>query len=152
MLSNGWTLDSHRGNLDHGYVTTSHASQGKTVDHVFIAQSSASLAASSAEQFYVSASRGKHAISVYTDDKERLRENISCFHTRTSAHELVEAKRARQKALMEKHHSPQMMAALRHYANHVIGEVKGWMEQFRDKPEPENWQERVRSEELEPSR
>jgi 6-phosphogluconolactonase (cycloisomerase 2 family) len=35
------------GHLAHGYVVTSHASQGKTVDKVFIGQSQQSLPASS---------------------------------------------------------------------------------------------------------
>jgi len=45
------------GHVAHGYVATSHASQGKTVDRVLIAQGAESFAASSREQFYVSVRR-----------------------------------------------------------------------------------------------
>ncbi len=34
---NGWTIGADFRHLTHGYVTTSHASQGKTVDRVLIA-------------------------------------------------------------------------------------------------------------------
>lgn len=39
----------------HGYVITSHASQGADVDRVLIAQLADSFGASSEERFYVSA-------------------------------------------------------------------------------------------------
>ena len=150
VLNNGWTLDQRRGNFDYGFVNTSHSSQGKTVDHIFIAQSSASLGATSAEQFYVSASRGKHEISVYTDNKEALRENITNNHQRTSAHELLKAKRANQIAIQQLHHSPSMVGAIKYYATHIAKEMTGWLEWFRDKPqELENWQKRVRENEME---
>lgn len=44
VLDNGWTVARDYGHLAHGYTTTSHASQGRTVDRVFIAQSSDALA------------------------------------------------------------------------------------------------------------
>ena len=76
LLSNGWTLPADYGHLAHGFVSTSHASQGRTVDHVLIAESSASFAAAGREQFYVSASRGRKSATVYTDDKDALREAV----------------------------------------------------------------------------
>lgn len=65
------------GLFDHGYVSTSHSSQGKTADKVIISQSAASLRASSLEQFYVSASRGRDGISIWTDSKVDLLEAVS---------------------------------------------------------------------------
>ena len=35
-LKNGWVIAKDFGHLTHNYVTTSHASQGKTVDRVLI--------------------------------------------------------------------------------------------------------------------
>jgi conjugative relaxase-like TrwC/TraI family protein len=64
------------GLFDHGYVSTSHSSQGKTADKVIISQSTASLRASSLEQFYVSASRGRDGISIWTDSKAELLEAV----------------------------------------------------------------------------
>lgn len=71
--------------FSHGYCVTSHASQGKTVDNVLIAQSSGSFAASSLQQFYVSASRGRRKVRIYTDDKDSLLEAVRNARFRRSA-------------------------------------------------------------------
>ena len=71
-LANGWTVDRSFGHLARGFVVTSHASQGKSVDKVIVAISAASAAATSAEQFYVSASRGRSELTVFTDAKADL--------------------------------------------------------------------------------
>ena len=68
-LANGWTVDKGFGFLAPGHVITSHASQGKSVHKVILAASAESFPATSAEQFYVSASRGRSAVTVFTDDK-----------------------------------------------------------------------------------
>lgn len=88
-LHNGWVVAKDYGHLAHGYVSTSHAAQGKTVDRVLIAQSGRSWGAASREQFYVSASRGRQHVTVYTDDKQSLREAISRTDERVAATELV---------------------------------------------------------------
>lgn len=89
-LSNGWTLAADFGHLSYGYVVTSHASQGKTVDRVFIGQSSDSLPASSREQFYVSISRARERATVFTDDKHALLEAVNHSDERLSATEFVD--------------------------------------------------------------
>ena len=91
-LSNGSTISKDYGYISLGYVLTSHASQGKTVDKVIISQSSMSFRASSKEQFYVSVSRGRKAVSIYTDDKVDLLHSISKSNQRTSAIELTRKK------------------------------------------------------------
>jgi len=88
-LTNGWLLGKDSGNITHGYVTTSHSSQGKTVDEVFIAQSADSFPASNAKQFYVSASRGKQDIHIYTDDKVELLKNVEESGQRMSATQML---------------------------------------------------------------
>ena len=90
-LDNGAVLPPGFGHLTHGYVVTSHASQGKTVDRVLIAQSSESFRASGREQFYVSASRGRELVTVYTDDKKSLRRVIERSDPAHSATELVQS-------------------------------------------------------------
>lgn len=62
--------------LDYGYVSTSHASQGKTASKVIISQSSLSFDAASLEQFYVSVSRGRDAITIYTDSVADLVDSV----------------------------------------------------------------------------
>lgn len=76
VLENGWIIDKEFGHFAHGYVVTSHASQGRTVDRVFVAQSAASFGASNTRQFYVSVSRGKERAEVFTDDKYALRQAV----------------------------------------------------------------------------
>jgi len=90
------------GNLTHGYCVTSHASQGKTVDRVLIAQSAASFRASSREQFYVSVSRGRSGVTIFTDDKEALRARVVESATRMSASEFSRAQQ-KQSRDMQRH-------------------------------------------------
>jgi len=92
QLSNGSVLTKDYGHISLGYVMTSHASQGKTVDKVIISQSSMSFRASSKEQFYVSVSRGRQSVAIYTDDKIDLLRAISQSGERKSAIELTKQK------------------------------------------------------------
>jgi conjugative relaxase-like TrwC/TraI family protein len=89
VLDNGWLVGRDFGHLAYGYVVTSHSSQGKTVDRVFVGQSSESFPASSREQFYVSASRAKESVTIYTDNKQDLLDAVSRSDERLSATELV---------------------------------------------------------------
>jgi hypothetical protein len=77
------------GNLAHGYCLTSHTSQSKGVDCVFVAESSASFRAADREQFYVSVSRFKESLTVYTDDKHELLEAVRKSSKRPSAMDLL---------------------------------------------------------------
>lgn len=78
------------GNLTHGYYTTSPASQGKSVNRVIVMQGSMAGKAASKEQFYVSASRGKFAISIHTDDKAQLFHSVNRSTQRMTASEVAE--------------------------------------------------------------
>ncbi len=99
MLDNGWVVGKDFAHIAHGYVTTSHASQGKTVDRVLIAMGRESLPAINAEQFYVSVSRGRDRATIYSDlTAEELREAIVKADPRKSATELVGAARPKPKA------------------------------------------------------
>ncbi|AYQ36143.1 conjugative relaxase [Runella sp. SP2] len=82
-------LDKDYGHLAHAYCITSHASQGKTVDEVFIAQPAATFPATDAKQFYVSVSRGRSGVHIYTDNKEELMQHAQRLGDRQSAMELV---------------------------------------------------------------
>ena len=89
-LNNGWVVARDFGFLNHGLVVTSHASQGKTVDRIILAESSASLSAASREQFYVSISRGRRSAKIYTHSKRDLRDAIARSDARLGATELVQ--------------------------------------------------------------
>lgn len=84
-LSNNSKIDKNFRNFNHGYVVTSHSSQGKTVDRVLIAQSNTSFPASSQKQFYVSVSRAREQVSIYTNDKEGLKNTIQDSGNRMTA-------------------------------------------------------------------
>ncbi len=74
-LGDGRVLDADYREFVPGYAVTSYGSQGKTVDYVLFSDSTVK-AATSAEQWYVSISRGRRGIRIFTPDKEQLRENI----------------------------------------------------------------------------
>ncbi|MDO6430905.1 MobF family relaxase [Flavitalea sp. BT771] len=76
------------GHLAHAYCITSHASQGKTVDEVFISQPAATFPATSRQQFYVSVSRGRERVHIYTEDKEALLDHVAQSGDRVGALEL----------------------------------------------------------------
>lgn len=58
-----------------GFAVTSYGSQGKTADTVLVADAG-SVSATNAKQWYVSISRGRKRIVVFTSDQESLRERI----------------------------------------------------------------------------
>lgn len=89
-LSNGWVIDAAFGHIAQGFVTTSHSSQGRTVDHVFIAESAESFGAGSKEQMYVSASRGRKSAHIYTNNVAELREVIQETSAKVTATELFQ--------------------------------------------------------------
>ena len=96
------TLGKDYRNFTHGYYTTSPASQGKSVNRVIIMQSTSTGKAASKEQFYVSASRGKFAISVYTDDKDHLLKSIKNSSQRMTAGEVAKNSQSKANPLLDK--------------------------------------------------
>ena len=74
---------------------TSEASQGQTVDKVFVGISSQSFPAANQRRFLVPATRGKEQVVVFTDDKKELLRTIQRADQPLSATELAEPKRRR---------------------------------------------------------
>jgi len=103
-LANGWVVSKDYGNLTHGYCLTSYSSQSKGVDCVFVAESSESFRAAGREQFYVSASRFKDALTIYTDDKRELLNAVRKSSHRPSATDLV--KKEISEAINESEETP----------------------------------------------
>lgn len=87
-----YEIDKDFGHVNHAYCITSNASQGKTVDEVLIAQPASTFPATSSKQFYVSVSRGRERVRIYTDDKKELMEYAKKIGDRQSAIELVTGK------------------------------------------------------------
>jgi hypothetical protein len=72
VVDHGWVIDRDFGHLAHGYVVTSHSSQGVTVDKVFVGISSQSLPATGQRTAYVAITRGRQQAVIFTDDREEL--------------------------------------------------------------------------------
>jgi conjugative relaxase-like TrwC/TraI family protein len=88
-LTDGRILDKSFREFLPGYAVTSYGSQGKTVDYVLFSDSTVK-AATSAQQWYVTISRGRRGVRIFTQDKEQLRENVSRSGHRPLALELAE--------------------------------------------------------------
>jgi conjugative relaxase-like TrwC/TraI family protein len=91
-LTGGKILPKTYGHFGLGYTDTSYASQGKTVDRVFIATGNESLRATNQQQWYVSVSRGRESARIYVDSKAEVREAIQRSAQRLSAVELTRHK------------------------------------------------------------
>ena len=90
IVDHGWTIDRDFGHLSHGYVVTSHASQGVTVDKVFVGVSSESFPATYQRTAYVALTRGREQAQIYTDDKNELLRAVHRTDEPLSATELAE--------------------------------------------------------------
>jgi conjugative relaxase-like TrwC/TraI family protein len=95
VLENGWVLGKEFGLWQGGYALTSYGGQGKTVDRVLLAVSAQSLPAANMRQLYVDASRGREGLTIYTDDRARLREACLREERRLHAVDLVGRPKAR---------------------------------------------------------
>lgn len=87
-LTDGRVLDANCREFLPGYAVTSYGSQGKTVDYVLFSDSVVK-AATNAQQWYVTISRGRRGIRIFTPDKEQLRENVARSGHRPLAIELA---------------------------------------------------------------
>jgi hypothetical protein len=76
--------------IDQGIAVTSHASQAKTVNQVIVSVPVRAFSQANEAQFYVSMSRGRSAMHLFTDSKVALREAVTRPSKRLSSWELVE--------------------------------------------------------------
>jgi ATP-dependent exoDNAse (exonuclease V) alpha subunit len=75
-LKDGRVLDSRYREFQAGYAVTSYGAQGKTADFVLFSDSTIK-GATNAQQWYVSISRGRRGVRIFTPDKQQLRESIT---------------------------------------------------------------------------
>ena len=75
-LTDGRILDKTFREFLPGYAVTSYGSQGKNVEYVLFSDSTIK-AATNAQQWYVTISRGRRGVRIFTPDKEQLRENLA---------------------------------------------------------------------------
>ena len=69
IVDHGWVIDKEFGHFTHGYVVTSHASQGATVDKVFIAHRQRVVARNDQRTAYVAVTRGREQAVIFTEDR-----------------------------------------------------------------------------------
>jgi conjugative relaxase-like TrwC/TraI family protein len=112
-------LPASVGHLQHGYVATSHASQGRTVQRVLIHAPTATFGAVDKAAGYVAISRGKEKATLFTDDREALLEAVSRDRPRMLASELVRRPRHRVRDRLKRH-----VAFLRDLGNELGQKVR----------------------------
>jgi ATP-dependent exoDNAse (exonuclease V) alpha subunit len=100
-LADGRVLDASYREFLPGYAVTSYGLQGKTVDYVLFSDSTIK-AATNAQQWYVSISRGRRGIRIFTPDKVQLRENIRRTGHRPLAMEFADGSILHGRALLWK--------------------------------------------------
>ena len=89
-LRDGRKLDPTYREFLRGYAVTSYASQGKTVDHVLFSDS-AVRAATNAQQWYVTTSRGRRGIRIFTPNPAELRNSLANSGSRPLALDVTTA-------------------------------------------------------------
>ncbi len=87
-LKDGRTVSASFRQFAHGYATTSHAAQGKTVDRGLLMMTDEALKAANLKQAYVSNSRFRLTQMVYTSDRKEAREAMATPAERQLAMEL----------------------------------------------------------------
>jgi hypothetical protein len=88
VLHDGRRMRRNGARIDQGVCITSHASQCRTVDQVVVLPDEAD-----AKSWYVSLSRARDAMHVYTRDKAALRQSVMRAGERKSVWELIQALR-----------------------------------------------------------
>jgi conjugative relaxase-like TrwC/TraI family protein len=129
-LDNGWVVAKDAGHFRSGFVETSFGSQGKTVKRVILAMAEDSLPATNQEQMYVSASRAKESMTLYTNNKAAVRAAVQRSSRKLAASDLVAKQRKAIGQAMERQRRQKRAA----YLNLVRA---AW-----DAPQPQNLPER----------
>jgi conjugative relaxase-like TrwC/TraI family protein len=88
-LKDGRILLNNYRQFVRGYAVTSYAAQGKTADYLLFLDS-AIRAATNQQQWYVTISRGRKGVHIFTTDKQQLKENVARSGHRDLAMDLIE--------------------------------------------------------------
>lgn len=88
-FADGCELAAELVHADQGIAVISHASQGKTVDQVIASCPVSTFSQVNQAQFYVSTSRARKSVALYTDSKTALREAVCCPSERRSPYEIL---------------------------------------------------------------
>lgn len=94
IVTDKGVLPSHVGHIDHGYVVTADSAQSRSVDTVFASITSDSMSATDLRRVYVTVSRARDMVRIFTDDKEALLSAARRDTIRRSATELLGTERS----------------------------------------------------------
>ena len=89
-LKDGRSLPRSFRQYTHGYATTSHAAQGRTVDRGILILGEAGIRAADLQQAYVSNSRFRERQTIYTTNLKAAKDAMASDTDRRLAHELHE--------------------------------------------------------------
>lgn len=142
VLNTGARLNPEQGlHIAYGYCQTSHSAQSKSVRDVLIAQSEASFVASSLNQFYVSCSRAKQSIRIFTDSRQGLQEAVGNPASRMAGIELANLSKEEISAFMSDDTKWRDMIQSRRESSKSFVEtlLKERRQDGNKKPENSNW-------------
>ena len=88
-LKDGRTIPPHFRQFTHGYASTSHSAQSKTVDHGILVLGDKSSQAANLQQAYVSNSRFRETQTIFTSDRERAFDAMAKLEERPLAVETI---------------------------------------------------------------
>jgi hypothetical protein len=88
-LQDGRTIPAYFRQFTHGYASTSHSAQSKTVDHGILVLGDKSYQAANLQQAYVSNSRFRQTQTIFTTDRERAFDTMAKFEERPLAVETI---------------------------------------------------------------
>jgi conjugative relaxase-like TrwC/TraI family protein len=112
-LDDGRVIAADAGHFRPAFVETSFGAQGQTVQRVILGMSSDSLAAANQEQMYVSSSRARERMTLYTDDKQAVKSAIVKSSQKTAALDVRPSKSPHWRRLQEERDRRQRMAWLK---------------------------------------
>jgi ATP-dependent exoDNAse (exonuclease V) alpha subunit len=90
-LQDGRAIPAHFRQFTHGYASTSHSAQSKTVDHGILVLGEKGYQAADLKQAYVSNSRFSQTQTIFTTDKERAFDAMTKYEERPLALESIKA-------------------------------------------------------------
>jgi len=88
-LRDGRTIPNHFRQFTHGYASTSHAAQGKTVDHGILLLGEKGVRAADLKQAYVSNSRFRDSQTIFTVNKQAAFDSMAADSERPLALETI---------------------------------------------------------------
>ncbi|SDF31667.1 MobF family relaxase [Sporolituus thermophilus] len=81
--------------IDHGYAMTAHKAQGITTDRVLINLDSSQKHLNSRNAFYVDISRARHEVKVFTDNKEKVADQVREWAKKLTSDDFLITERAK---------------------------------------------------------